>query len=627
MTIAWLTARRPQLLLMPGARFLCALLLLLTGGASDAQTLALPLTIPYAIVRNSLAEHVFAGAQETVPLLRDSSGCNHLTMAAPRIVGTSVGRLRVRARIDARGGTPLAGNCLLPFQWSGVVEVSEQAYIGATPSAIAFRIVDSNILDAHGQKASVPGVVWNWIKQYVHPRLEAFTFDLVPLFGSTHDLLAAALRNAPAALQTSADSLALTAVTAGEQALVATVGINLPDLPPELLPAAPAAPLNAREMIAWDTQWQAWDAFATWAVKTLAQPAPAELRAALLETLLTARYELRDALAQDTLAADPVRSLFVSTWERLAPLLNRAELDVDGATAVRYLALLNAGDALRTLDSAGAQLGLRIDQATLRRLARTLLPAVADSELVYSTAPDPALRSLLGLSPELTSAAPTVATSRWRDWLISGAYAADVDAALIARLNHWLPDMNNLEAYLTSIEGVLGAIVQQEEQRSKVGKPFVEVYRLLVRATAWQETCWRQFVDLQGRIEPLRSSVGSVGLMQINKHVWRGVYDVTRLENDVAYNARAGNEILVQYLVDYAIKKKEHEISGNVDNLARSVYAMYNGGPGHLARYRDPQEQRELRAIDSAFWQKYQALQSTGAANGARVVKQCYAPS
>jgi soluble lytic murein transglycosylase-like protein len=124
-----------------------------------------------------------------------------------------------------------------------------------------------------------------------------------------------------------------------------------------------------------------------------------------------------------------------------------------------------------------------------------------------------------------------------------------------------------------------------------------------------------------GRIEPLRSSAGSVGLMQINQHVWRGVYDLNKLAADIGYNARAGNEILVHYLVDFAIKKKEHEVTGDPHNLARATYAVYNGGPGHLRRYRDPKESRSLRDIDSAFWKKYQALR----ARGVEAVKQCYA--
>ena len=106
-----------------------------------------------------------------------------------------------------------------------------------------------------------------------------------------------------------------------------------------------------------------------------------------------------------------------------------------------------------------------------------------------------------------------------------------------------------------------------------INAPFLELYDTLLPATAWMETCWRQFEIRRGKVDTVQSSVGSVGIMQINKHVWRGVYDLDALVSDAASNARAGNEILVHYLVDYAIKRGEHEKTGNPDNLARATYA------------------------------------------------------
>jgi len=70
-----------------------------------------------------------------------------------------------------------------------------------------------------------------------------------------------------------------------------------------------------------------------------------------------------------------------------------------------------------------------------------------------------------------------------------------------------------------------------------------------VLATAWQESCWRQFVRRGGQIvRP--SPVGSVGIMQVNQCVWRGAYDQKGLLGDIAYNARARAEIVLHYLRD-----------------------------------------------------------------------------
>jgi len=81
----------------------------------------------------------------------------------------------------------------------------------------------------------------------------------------------------------------------------------------------------------------------------------------------------------------------------------------------------------------------------------------------------------------------------------------------------------------------------------------------------------------------------------------------------------AGAEILLHYLRDYAIKRGEHTATGSVDNLARATYAVYNGGPGHLRRYRKPTK-RSLREIDESFWEKYRRIKQ----GDALAVAECF---
>ena len=71
-------------------------------------------------------------------------------------------------------------------------------------------------------------------------------------------------------------------------------------------------------------------------------------------------------------------------------------------------------------------------------------------------------------------------------------------------------------------------------------------------------------------------------MMQINGRVWRKVYDLDRLVDEVDYNVNAGIEILTHYMVDYAIRRGEHEQPGGDDNLIKATYAAYNGGPRRL---------------------------------------------
>ena len=147
-------------------------------------------------------------------------------------------------------------------------------------------------------------------------------------------------------------------------------------------------------------------------------------------------------------------------------------------------------------------------------------------------------------------------------------------------------------------------------QRTKVMPgQHAKLFRNLVLTTAWQESCWRQFIRKGGKVQPLTSSVGALGLMQVNPHVWRGFYNVKLLRTSTKYNAEAGSEILYHYLVDYAIKKKEDQKRKKPGDLARATYAAYNAGPGQLDRYRRKFPKGKIgHRIDADFWEKYQQI-------------------
>ena len=132
------------------------------------------------------------------------------------------------------------------------------------------------------------------------------------------------------------------------------------------------------------------------------------------------------------------------------------------------------------------------------------------------------------------------------------------------------------------------------------------MFEHMTLATAWKETCWRQFVRKGKQISTIESSAGALGLMQINPRVWRGLYDVGALRSDISYNARAGTEIVEHYFVDYALKKREHEQPGGEKNLVRATYSAYNAGPGRLSRYR----RNGGHAIDRKFWEMYQQIEA-----------------
>jgi len=185
------------------------------------------------------------------------------------------------------------------------------------------------------------------------------------------------------------------------------------------------------------------------------------------------------------------------------------------------------------------------------------------------------------------------------------AEPAPLDASAVARrLDRWVPTTDDLPAYREQVGRLLALVGDRERQRSGVDERFGELYGHLVPSVAWQESCWRQFVREGGAVTFLLSGTGDVGIMQVNRRVWRGFFDVKRLEWDIAYNVGAGAEILAQLLDRYG----RREGAARLENAARATYSAYNGGPAAYRRYRSASAARVDRAVDRAFWEKYQAM-------------------
>ena len=175
-----------------------------------------------------------------------------------------------------------------------------------------------------------------------------------------------------------------------------------------------------------------------------------------------------------------------------------------------------------------------------------------------------------------------------------------------AALKPMVVDEDNAASYVRSVEMLLTLTTQRESDDEGLEARQRRNYLTLVKATAWQESCWRQFVHLNGRVRFLQSDTGDVGMMQVNKHVWRGFYSIPRLEWDVVYNTGAGAEILMRLMRGAAarVASKSEDPPGEI---ARATYAAYNGGPNAYERWRRTEEPAELRQIDEAFWAKYRA--------------------
>lgn len=394
---------------------------------------------------------------------------------------------------------------------------------------------------------------------------------------------------------------------------------------------AGAASVDAAPPLSREEAAQLWDAFLTAVVKRAGQDsAQEELRDDLLALLLDQRHEIVATLAKATVDAPPwLAAQFGSSWERLDPLLDRVATQLEPESAEKYRRFLQSG---RLMNGARAQGWLGDSAATparLRELAQAILPKGGADPLAYDTAVDPELRRVFGfeepLAPieesPLLGASPAAARAFGLlarivegagNWVVPTASAASSGTeweALVKRLNNWVPgSQRELREYLPVVRDMLDGTAHKVAER-KLPPEHFEIFRDLVATTAWQESCWRQFEKRAGRVATVQGPGPSYGLMQVNSRVWRGLFDSKSVSHDIGYNSKAGAEILYTYFRKHALRAKEHMAPGGEDNLARATWAAYNGGPGHLRRYRKAGTSPHLKAVDTEFWQKFQAVQ------------------
>jgi len=607
---------------------LATLLLGSVAGAAEARVVAFPITVDERFLATELARTAYTDADATARVFDDGTGCNSLVLSAPELT-TEAGQLRVRSAGEAHAGFSVGGLCLLPLSWHGFIELLEEPRIDEHAPIVRFEVVDSKILGIDGKEPLLSGTLWGWMKPYVHTRLET-RIDLRQPLEELRGVLPAFGIGAPgSALDGVLASLALENVIVDPGAVQVRVQMQLPELPaPGATPEpSPVAPLTKDELLRWQTALQQWDAFLTFVVKvTGSDTTIGELRRALLGILLDERYALTEALASpDASVHDPVRPLFLRTWTRLGPVLRQVGDTLPADQALRYLSFVSAGDALEALDALGPETGIEISADGLRRLARMVAPGTTEDPLSFGLEVDPQLRELFGFGaplppPEDNPDVEPEPTS----WLSLGgtAWAADApDRELVKRLNAWAPSRADVAEYAPLARQLLDSVTAWLLARHEIDAAHEAVFRALVPAAAWQESCWRQFVKRNGKLVPLTSSVGSVGIMQINVGVWRGFYDPGGLKRDIAYNARAGGEILSRYWTDYAVARREQDKGGGPDALARATYAAYNGGPGELSRYREHGRSKRERAVDDDFFAKYQRVK----AGDTLAVLECFA--
>jgi hypothetical protein len=228
---------------------------------------------------------------------------------------------------------------------------------------------------------------------------------------------------------------------------------------------------------------------------------------------------------------------------------------------------------------------------------------ILEKDLPVSPQPKP--EPVPEVEPESAPEPESSPLSRFINFFCTPVYA--VERADSKEIQRWRIPETGLDSYVEKVVRLLKAQAQTTLKQKNVPTSIHSTFRLMIPAMAWQESCFRQFVMRNNQLTYLLSyNNSSVGLMQVNTRVWRGLYDAERLRWDIRYNAAAGCEIAALYLKDYALRDRKGGERPDNETVAQLVYAMYNGGPGQYKKFLERKRSGNLYKSDKLFLEKYE---------------------
>lgn len=607
--------------------FIFPLLLLSLGlwpqlASGTTQTVELPVTLDFRFIRSMLIHQAYTSPKERL-VLEDEGMCARIELWDPE-VSQEGGSVKTGSKISFRFGVRIFGWCINLVDWAGYVEVLQRPQLEGNTWRMRLETVDSRLYDRVRKRPFIAGVVWDQVKSHVHAFMDRTRIDLSLPVRELKDVLPLffADEQRDQAVQW-LDTLRAGDVTIGAGAVRLSLLMDVSVSPPAEDKAIPAEMDEARLR----QDWKSWDPFFVYQITALAGQTleEAEIKT-ILNTLLEMRHRFVRALDGDTASADLVRKEFSWAWNEISGVLRKYLLGSPSPSLINHLAFVTVSDALTVLERLGAVMQIEMSREGLMKAARLLSETARAPELAYSYEVDPRLRKLLGFGPLLNESGPALdveeldlpesqpeeirpeyQASRF-PWFSSVAFAADKDPTSLSSIQEWLPPRKpeDFSRYLEAIGQVLQDATDQILSRSSMGNRHHPMFRLLVQATAWQESCWRQFVIKDQKVKYLLSyNQTSIGLMQINERVWRGIYRVESLRWNIRYNAMAGAEILDLYLRKYVLADGALNTVPEADSLAGALYAMYNGGPGALRGFMGRDRSKAMKDIDRLFSEKY----------------------
>ena len=596
----------------------------------ELQTIHLPIMIDYSFLQSSIIRQAFNKPGEKAVPLDFGEGCGGIELWTPKVgPDKDKSMIKLGSNIKLRAGLPIGKTCIPLSEWEGYIEVFQKLFVDQKNMKLGLQTMDFQTLTPQRIRTSINPVLVDIIKTYLNPYLNKIVFDvdapvkglqnILPLFFQSKD-------------QNNARSW-LSTLRPG-QVQIKQDGISL-DLLMDI-----EKKLSQEKFVFADTleekqdiikSWEEWDAFSVYQVHTLTgQPVTEEERNNILETILDARYDFFQKLEEGKLAKDFVSQQFSGAWQTFGPVM-RKYLTKQHDISSDFMLFTAVSDVLSALNKTGLNIGINFNRDALTKLAQLISIHGLSPVLQYSHDVDRKLLDFFGLG-QIAPAVPVPSIyineieipglssenvgynkrnlsyfyplQFFLDLSSSRAFA-DEKTVDPKQIKPWVFKKDDFDPYLERTGRKLEQAYADVINKKRLDKRYHVLFKNLLLATAWQETCWRQFVESKGKVRPLESyNQTSVGFMQINVRVWRGIYQPEALRWDIDYNIQSGCEILDLYFQRYALRRAETRTL-DMDTLAMTVYAMYNGGPGQYQKFLLRRKNYKYSKIDQLFWQKY----------------------
>lgn len=581
-----------------------------------AQTVTLPLTLDERVLTSLIKDSSFTGPEDSIDVAGQDGQCFHVRLKDPRY-SIEDNLLRLEIELNIKTGKTVGQRCLFPVEWNGFIVLWQQPVFSGEGFGLSFQVVDSLLLNKKREKALLAGIAWDVVKEDVYYHINQISVDLAPPVEHLKGFLRTLFnREVEQQISDMLNSFRKGATYLDENNLIVELEADVHEV---YTPKSEYQLLTDEEREEIVALWERWDSFLVYLLSEMSQDTlDDEDRQLLMDSLLESRYGFSEALNNQNLKGDLVRQQFLHTWEILSPLFRKQLFKTHSENSLGFLAFFSAIDALKVFDDLGPTFGIELSQEGLLHLARLL--SGEDADLPYKPEVDDTLRRLFDLGPDQGDKYHDQEIKEFDlmdntggdplrflyNIIIPSAYA-DVDTGMpsFSEIIEWKVPKEPYPDYVNRVRQVLENATLKVVDEGEIPESIEKTYKDMIPAFAWQESCFRQFVVKKSKFTYLLSYNGSsVGLMQINERIWRGLYDRQRLRWDIHYNAIAGCEILALYLNKYVLRDTSWLTAEKPQLLSRLLYSMYNGGPGQYKKFLEREKTGKHYKSDSLFAEK-----------------------